>query len=84
VFLPVMELFCGSLESKASSPCQLSKPSSSPAWRHIQLLLRTHGRKRCRYTYQSNGFMVIGHQFKVVSLGIWISLFIWMAILRLR
>jgi len=46
--------------STASSPCQLSRPSSSPTQRHSQLLLRTHGRKCCRYIYESNGFMVIG------------------------
>jgi len=30
-FSPGMELSRGSLESKASSPCQLSRPSASPA-----------------------------------------------------
>jgi hypothetical protein len=30
-FSPVMERSHGSLESKASSPCQLSRPSASPA-----------------------------------------------------
>ena len=33
-FSPVMELSHGSLESKASSPCQLSRLSASPAWTH--------------------------------------------------
>jgi hypothetical protein len=82
-FSPVMELSRGSLESGASSPCQLSRPSSSPTRRALrsaqmpnsQPLLCTHGRKCGRYTHESNGFVVIGGQFmvkvKVVSLVFW-------------
>ena len=33
-FLPAMELSRGGLTTKISSPFQLSRPSSSPAWRH--------------------------------------------------
>jgi hypothetical protein len=87
-FSPVMELFRCSLESKASSPCQHSKPSASPARRHSQLLLRTYGQKCGRYSHEGNGFMInwksISGCLTLFFLGIRISLFIWMAILRLR
>jgi len=48
-FSSVMELSCSSLESKASLPCQLSKPSSSPARRPLEKDL--HKGRIVNYSY---------------------------------
>jgi hypothetical protein len=48
-FSPVMELSRGNLECKASSPCQLSRPSSTPARRPLEKDL--HKRRIVNYSY---------------------------------
>ena len=57
-FWRVMELSLSSLECKASSLCQLSKPSILPTERHCQLHLNTHRWKCGQYSQENNGFII--------------------------